>query len=396
MHIYRFLTAAGLASFLAMPALASDYDAIVERILAGNPGYKVTVAESEAELRAAKAGNALADPEVEFEFLAGNNVGNKYNVTVSQGFDWPGVYAARSRALNLEKERLQLANAVTLRETALKADRLLVDITASNLTVDLLEKAVESGERLLATYEKNYAAGDVSILDLNKLRINVADSRLRLAEAEETRNVNIAELTMLSPDDAQWLAGNALQLSQFPIVEFADLDAYKEQMLANNPKLKLAATETLLSEANKTVSRRNTLPGFNLGYRFSQEDGENFNGFVFGVNLPLWRAAKERHAADAGHVAAMLRQETAEVEAVKGLETQYKLALNLSNTISKYSSALLVCDNMAVLNRAFEAGAIDLAQYIQDSNYFIDAQLQFIELQRRYFNSIAYLQQYTR
>lgn len=396
MKKHRSLTASGLILMAFAGANASDYDIIIEKILAGNPGYKVAVAEADAEFSASRAGNALDDPEVEFEFLAGKNVKNKYNFTVSQGFDWPGVYASRSKVLNLEKERLRLAGDAALSETALRADRLLVDITASNLAVSLLEKAVGSGERLLATYEENYKNGDVSILDLNKLRIEVADSRLRLAEALETRNVNIAELTMLSPDDAQWIADNALQLSQFPIVEFAALDTYKEQMLANNPKLKLAATETLLSEANKTVSRRNTLPGFNLGYRFSQEDGEIFNGFVVGVNLPLWRAARERQAADAGHLAAMLRQETAAVEAVKGLETQYKLALNLNSAISKYSSALLVCDNMAVLERAFDAGAIDLAQYIQDSNYFIDAQLQFVELQRRYFNSIAYLRQYTR
>ena len=54
--------------------------------------------------------------------------------------------------------------------------------------------------------------------------------------------------------------------------------------------------------------------------------------------------------------------------------------MNLRETMSQYGKALVVSDNMGLLRRAYESGTITLTNFVLDVNFFVDADIQYIEL----------------
>ena len=161
------------------------------------------------------------------------------------------------------------------------------------------------------------------------------------------------------------------------------------------PSLRMAHNEALAAKARRDVANKNTLPGFSAGYRLSHEDGTLYNGFTFGVSLPFWRASAERKAAAAGEVSAMFGESVEKIRIEKSIEAAYKRALNLKSTLSAYGEALTVSDNAALLERAYNSGAITLTELVLDINYFVQANVKYIELQRQYYNVLAELSRYS-
>ncbi|MDE6317942.1 MAG: TolC family protein [Muribaculaceae bacterium] len=363
------------------------------KLLGNNVQLELSRRQSDAAVSELKTGNLLADPEVEFEFLAGKNSERKYNLSVSQSFDWPGVYSARRHQIELEQQGLALGNEVEANEQRMALRALLIDITAANLVIDQLSTAEEGCNQLLETLEAEYKRGNVTVFELNKMRIEVADFKLQLAEARNNRENLTAELLAYTTDDEA--AGRLTDgLSAFPLMELKPLAQYIELAEASAPSLLKARNEALAAKARRNVAVKNSLPGFSAGYRLSHEDGILFNGFTVGVNLPLWRASVERKAASAGEVAASFGENVEKIRIEKNIESAYKRARNLKNTISTYGEALTASDNAGLLERAYSSGAITLTELVLDINYFVQANVRYIELQRQYYNVLAELSRY--
>lgn len=389
---------------LAICSYATDLDSVVAKLLDNNVQTELLRRQSDAASAGLGATNLLADPEVEFEFLAGKNSERKYNLSVSQSFDWPGVYSARHRQIELERQGLSLSNAAAVNEQRMALRSLLIDIVAANLVIEQLTAAEEGCNRLLETLEREYKNGNITVLELNKMRVEVADFKLQLAEARDNKDNLISQLvayttTPVSPaggsiDDISAEAITA-GLTAFPLMELRPLASYLEEADSSAPSLLMARNETLVAKARGNVAAKNSLPGFSAGYRLSHEDGILFNGFTVGVSLPLWRASVERKSAAANVVAASFGENVEKIRIEKNIEAAYKRALNLKATLAAYGEALASSDNAGLLERAYSAGTITLTELVLDINYFVQANVRYIELRRQYYNVLAELARYS-
>ena len=87
-----------MLSLSGLSVCASDFDKVLDTVVSNNLALKYTDSENEAAIASMKAENTLDAPEIGFESLWGaKGIGDKRNFSVSQGFDWPGVYAAGSQ-----------------------------------------------------------------------------------------------------------------------------------------------------------------------------------------------------------------------------------------------------------------------------------------------------------
>ena len=374
-------------------ARATDYDGIVASLLGSDAQVELSQKQADAAMTALVTENVLPDAEAEVEYLRSGSGEEKFNLSVSQSFDWPGLYGARGERIALEQEGVRLEHESLLNEHRLKLRLLLIDIIAANRMVGQLTKAVEGCNRLLATLEDDYSRGEVSILAVNKMRIELADFKLKLSEASTTRTSLIGELVELSAANDDVIS-QCVALEEFPLIEMKELSRYVEEAKAEDGAMRMARNAALVAKARKKEASRSTLPGFSAGYRLSHEDGELFNGFTVGVSVPLWRASKERRAASAAEVSAMFGERVEEVKLEKGVEATYHKAEMLKGTIAEYGKALTVSDNAGLLRRAYESGAITLTEYVYDINYFVEAMVQHTELQRQYYNALVELSRY--
>lgn len=381
-----------LISIMNVSVVASDFDAIVASLLGNDRQLELSNRQMEASIAALNANNVLEDPEIEYEFKD-NGAGERgHELVVSQSFEWFGVYGARNKQISLERAGLQYQNEAERNEQRLKLRTLLVDIIAANQTIDRLSSVVKGSEDLLLTLENGYQRGDVSILDVNKMRIESASYKLKLQESQRAKDALVAEL-MSTVTEIDILEVGRIPL-QYPLVELKPMAQYLEVAKTSDPTLLGAKNNFLVAKARKNVATKSALPGFNIGYIYENEAGDSFNGFTFGMSLPIWRASKERKAAAAEETAAMFGERVEEIKLEKRIEAIYAQAMNLRETISQYGKSLVVSDNMGLLRRAYESGTITLTNFVIDINFFIDAEMQYIELQRQYYNVVVELMRY--
>lgn len=389
----KYVALVSLMCFACMSVNATDFDDIVDAILGADRQLELANLQSRASADALKASNVLPDPEAEVEYLRSKSGEEKFNLTVAQSFDWPGVYGARKRQIEIETAALTLSDEAARNEQRMKLRGLLIDIIAANQTIERLSAAVADSDRLLETLEREYGRGNISILEVNKMRITAADFQLKLAEAKTNKDRLTGELTA-SVEDVSVILPQCDALMRFPLSELAPVNIYVEAAMDKDPSLLAARNQSLSAKAGKDVAARSSLPGFSVGYRLSQEGGELFNGFTAGVSVPLWRASKERHAAASREISAMFGEKTEEIRLQKRIESLYCNAVSLKVTISQYGKALAASDNAGLLKRAYEAGATTLTEYVLDMNYFVEADVQYVELQRQYYNILAELSRY--
>ncbi len=363
--------------FALCPLLQAQdaYSDICNAILASDPALKAQRAELEASIKSRSAANSLDNPEVEFTYKFGSPAGpdvNKWDISVSQSFDWPGVYSARRKALSFRtraaEESLQ-AYRIT-REAELR--KLLVKYTSAYRRAILLEAFAANVDSIYRVSAREYELRSITVLDWRKVRIERELAASRLAEAQTEMRTLAGEIESLNGHRPLDLSG----LTEFPT---GRLDEFSEDAV---PALAASRWNVEAARAEATAASRLRMPGFSLGYVHETEGREHFNGFSLGVSLPLWRSKKENIAArllaDAEAEAAEARRR----ELMAEYNSLRENVMSLTTQAERLSEAIGAPeDYIRLLDKAIAGGSITLYQYFYELNTLQEARLTVEELQ---------------
>ena len=111
--------------------------------------------ENEAAVLEVKSQNALESTSVEYSpfFRRGVDGVASSELVVKQGFDFPTLYAARSKSGKLQQQVLDLQYQVSRRDILLEAKLRCHDLIYFNKVEGLLEQRRKNAEELLALYD---------------------------------------------------------------------------------------------------------------------------------------------------------------------------------------------------------------------------------------------------
>ena len=70
-------------------------------------------------------------------------------------------------------------------------------------------------------------------------------------------------------------------------------------------------------------------------------------------------------------------------------------AISLFQEMEEYRPTLEDTNNIELLKKALDGGQINLITYIQEVNFFLEAQQNFIDIEYRYHQTLASLNKYT-
>ena len=134
----KTITASWLLS-ATLAASATPFDDALATLLANNLAPRAEQLRAQAEIETMKADNQLPPPEAEFSRVWGSNaeVGNKWALSISQGFDWPGIYSARREAVRKARTASQYLYESTLLEARAEARQLLIDAIHNAQLLDM-------------------------------------------------------------------------------------------------------------------------------------------------------------------------------------------------------------------------------------------------------------------
>lgn len=368
-------------------------DRLVEEIIETSPQVEALKSKLRAETANSLTTNNLNDPEVEFEHQWGmKGIGNKWGVSVSQGFDWPGTYPARSSAAKLMRKASQSSFDSELSELRLKVKLSLIDLCHANRDAALLDSIKSSLTQLLDKYRTSFDKGETTILDVKKIEIELLGVTRQLNEAIIARKAIVGELRAVNPGFG-W--GNTLSLDQYPAEDGVRTEAeYAEILRQNDNQSRYLNDMKELSLANAKVERNSRMPGFSVGYRYDYELGERFNGLSVGVTLPLFsnRNKVKASMAEADSYQTAITSRNAALEAEWNAMRQQ--AIRLGEECEQYERIFTTSDTQRLLKMALDGGEISLLDYLQETAYFKQAQRDYIATEHELHTVLAKLNRY--
>ncbi|MDE5687627.1 MAG: TolC family protein [Paramuribaculum sp.] len=366
-----------------------DFNAEAKRLAIQSSRYSAVVKTAESDLLELKSENSLAPLEAEFGYLWGEGeTGNKWNLSISQSFDWPGVYSARSKSIKATERVLKEASRGALLSQMLEIKQAMIDIVAAGKNMAVSQMLNDTINKLYDVASKGVEQGEVTRLDLNKIAIERISVARQLNADKRAYAAAVSSLESICGSDAGEIIGG---LNEFPDEHILAEEHYERLMNEANPTLSEKRANILAAKATATTEQRLNYPGFNLGYSYENEGAERWHGVTAGISIPLFTSKGKAKAAKLRVAAAESEAIQTMISEVAALKAERAQAVSLYDEVTKYETALNGTDNIALLQKALAGGQMSVLDYLQELTYFISARRDYIDLRYQYALALARL-----
>lgn len=366
----------------------SNPDNILQSVSANNPSIKANEEFASMKKAEYKTGLNPENPVVEYGYFPGNSsaIGTKEVFGISQSFDFLLAYFKRKELSKLQSQGVDYQQNAIRQEVLLEAKKLYLDLVHYNKEKGKFEKRKKDAELLYNSYKKQLDAGDVGILDLNKIKLQLLGINNDLKSVE-------AMIDQLHEELKQLNGGEAIMVSDtiYPIVQLKSKDEILNALAEKDPVLKSLQNEKDCATGKHKLQKASNLPAFEVGYESETVLNDTYRGFKFGITIPLWANANTLK-----HTKASINY--ADQKFIKyssfinsDISRKYIEAENLKNSLELYNEALKSTNNAALLKKALRLGQISLIEYLRELEYFYDVKDKHLELERDYYMAVAEL-----
>lgn len=371
-----------------------SFNDALQELLKDCPEITILKKSNEATIETEKSLNKLNSPEVEIDQLWGRKgVGNKFDITVTQGFDWPALYKARAKAINAQTNANILLEQTSLLDKTREVKSLMVDIVFQKKNIEMSELVLNHMTQLEKETKESYNRGEISKLEFKRTELERIQTSIQLRENERLLNELYASLeSATGKSNSKAIMDRVKEVPEWNINPESH---YEEQINRLNPRMAYLRATIEAIEASSYAERMSAnYPSFNLGYLFQREQGETFNGFSVSLTLPIYGSNHIKNAAKANIVSAQLEAQVEQISILSKMRNERAAALSLAKELDDYSTIFENGNYADLLKLALEGGQTDNIHYLQELNFYIEVTKQYLELQHQYNLSLVSLNCY--
>ncbi len=386
----RYLIIATLITATLSATAQTSIEDVLSSVETNNKELQANRQLITAQKLASKLDNNLPDPSVSYVHQYGNRegMGIQGELVASQSFDFPSVYVQRHKLAKAKGESYDRQGAEVRQQILLQAKEVCLDLVFLNQQKSLLDQRRQNAEQLAALYEMRLKNGDASILETNKINLELLNAKNEARMNEAARVAKLHELATLNGGVAIHFTDTVYQPVETP-QSFVDLQ--QEAVPANRQLLALQG-EKSAALRQLGVSKSLWLPGFELGYRLNTATGgERFNGFLVGITIPLFSNRNNVKQAKAQSLYTDLQIESTTTTVENELLQLYNQSVALKTSIDEYQSVLKSQNNLALLNKAIQSGQISMIEYFVDVTTLYQSMQNYMQLQNEYQKVMAQL-----
>ncbi len=367
-HIFASLII-GAASLTPVPASAVSISEVLHIIESNNLQLRAASADNAAAEAGMRAENTLPPLSVEFSpfFRPGVAGMASSELVVSQEFDFPTLYGSRNRQASLERNALDGATAVERRDLLLDAETQCITLVRLQREAELTANRHATSQTLLEAYEKSLALGRATVLDVNRIRLELQDLELQQLQCSADMAAAVGALRTLNGGAELDLSG--LDYERDAMAVFNAEAA--EGLLQSDASLSAARAEIEAARHNVSVAKSGWLPSLSLGYRRNSEGDEAANGFLVGAALPLVGNSSKTRAAKARLSASELQLEAARADAESRLNNTLVEIGRMQATL-RATDPTLIEETLTLYAKSLEAGQITITEYYQATTGLYD------------------------
>ncbi len=345
-------------------ACAQDIEHVLASIEANNIQLQALQKKQEADRHQMKSESNLGETEIEYSPFYTSGVGRMASseLVVSQGFDFPSLYAARRKAQMAAYAQMGCEQLALKQDILLQARLLCLQIIYLRKCMAIEDQRMEALSRMEQLLNVKLENGEATIIEVNKLKIE--KSGLEKTRLQTASSLQKARHALQALNGGKEVAFSRTDYPQQG--EMEDDASVLTRYLANDAGLKATRLSVETAAGKVKVSKMESLPQLAVGYRRNTELKEVSNGFLVGASIPIF---SNRHKTRE----ARKRQEAAELDAAeKQSSTQsYVESLleerNLLRTALATFSMSLTDSTLATLATATDEGQITAIGYWQEA-----------------------------
>ena len=370
----------------------TTFNQIIGQVIENNPELKAARASLEAQAEQEKSTLNLSDPEIEFSHKwRHKEAGNKTELGISQSFDWPGVYRHRRQSVRYKEEALRQLWQSNLVDQQLNIKLQLIDLVYVNKQRNLVTRQLNAVDSLLKKYSLPENRTSLTILDINKLRIERYRLGIKLSGLDVQKKNIMQALKTLNGNTSCVLAEN---LDMFPKETILPAAEYEQLFESGTPDILASEAESksIMSQIKAEKSMR--MPGFSVGYSFAREDRTSFNGFSLGISLPVFST---RHKLKSANLLKEAQEITALQTRIDAVSQTFALLFEVEMLKKRSDEALQLISETnyeRLLKMALDGGEISLVDYLIESTYYMQFEEEYLNVCYQYQCAAARLNKY--
>ena len=373
------------ACCLSLHAQTASIDRVLESIGTNNKALQANaqlIASQKLETRT--AGN-LPDPAFSYAYMQGAGEATISEMTLSQRFDFPTLYAGRRRLNRLKADAFDSQAEVFRRDILLQAQELCLDIIMLRRRQAILDERLKNARELSAMYAERLKQGDANIIETNKINLEWLNVKTEAGLNESALRNKLRELAALNGNIPVTFDETAYPPAALP----PDYEQLRREALSSDHALLALLKESRAADKQVGIDKSQWLPKLELGYRRNMESGVPFNGVVVGFSIPLFENRNKVKMAKARSLGLNYRKESAALQLESELAQLYTEACTLRASMDEYEKTFAAQSDLPILKEALTGGEISMIEYFVEVAVIYQSKLNYLQLQNQYQKAIA-------
>jgi outer membrane protein, heavy metal efflux system len=380
--MYRYIVSAicgiliSIGSFAQSPGIKD----ILNQISKNNRELKAYQSYMTSQNLSNKTENNLQDPQVSVYYLpfGEHETDDYYEYQVSQQFEFPTVYGARSKWIDKQKELLELEYKTKRQEVLLRAKKQLLELHILQKRKELEQGRVAQAKQVYDQIQRLFDAEQIGILELNKAKVAWLQEQFAMDQIEVEIKNTFLDLQKLN-------GGNAINEDQINLMEDAELASMQslwEEKFSEDAELQQLTAREALAEQQVKLEKNKILPELSIGYNYQGVNSSNYSGFLGGLSIPLWNSKNKVKAARATleFTQANTGAETAEL--YTQFQEDYHQYQILKRKFEEYEETFKDLNSEELLFKAYKLGEFSFLDYYREVEFYRQANNKKLEMEK--------------
>ncbi len=382
--------------FLLMLVLGVTAQSGIDSVLASvsRNNKKILAADKyrETQIFNSRTANSPTNPFVEYDYLNGSpaSAGKQHELLVIQAFDFPTAYGKKK---SLSKENSKNANlhyAAIRQDILLEAKLVCIDLVYRKKLQGELQRRKLSAEKILQAFQMRMDKGEGGILDVNKAKLQLVG--IHKENLENETQIGNLESKLLALN-----GGAALQFTDTGYSNPSEITTFEKletDYELNDPIRKILLQEHVIAQKQLELSKAMRFPKLELGYRYQDFPGQQFNGIHTGISIPLWENRNQIKMRKSKLAYTDLEVQDHGIEHYYEIKRSYDYWKTQETLLKDYEDIFPDQKNIELLEIALKFGEISVIEYFLESMYFYTSYNNYLLIEREYHKTAAELVKY--
>ena len=371
----------------------SAYQNVLDTIEVNSTVLAAHQKQMEASKAENKAHTFVENPEIEAGYKFGyGGESSKIEVGIAQEFDFPTVYSHQSKIRKMSSQIIDSQYEIDRLAVLSEAQAICTELIFCKMKLALYKQNYDNAVKIANAYQKMMDAGTTNILDYNKSKMNLANTKNNYdLEVIHHDNLMATLKTMNGGKDIDF------QYEDYAVVVLPEsFDEWYANVESTNPIFEQMRQQIAIDQQKVKLSKAEWFPKFSVGYgaEIAKGNEEGEHGPSIGLVLPLWhnKGTVKSAKMHAEATEALLTNEKAMT--YNYLNSLYAKAMALQNNIGVLASSLKEFDSQDLLFKAFTQGEINLLDYVTETEYYQNAMLELYSAQYEMNSTLIELKSY--